>query len=165
MIQQKKTYRFSDDTVITEQNIRQIGELIALSSVRTRMIHSTRDLYYVFQNLYIATYLHQATLIIIQKGFISCLCDIIRAIIRIIRRCAILGLARQTTYAVIGVSVVVSVISYTRDVTVFIVRCLSVGNTNEQHDLAEWLCSAVCRCVIRNKNSNEFHLLVLFIYF
>ncbi len=26
MIQQKKTYRFSDDTVITEQNIRQIGE-------------------------------------------------------------------------------------------------------------------------------------------
>ena len=52
MIQQKKTYRFSDDTVITEQNIRQIGELIALSSVRTRMIHSTRDLYYVFQRLY-----------------------------------------------------------------------------------------------------------------
>ena len=52
MIQQQKTYRFSDDTVITEQNIRQIGELIALSSVRTRMIHSTRDLYYVYQNLY-----------------------------------------------------------------------------------------------------------------
>ena len=52
MIQQKKIYRFSDDTVITEQNIRKIGELIALSSVRTRMIHSTRDLYYVFQNLY-----------------------------------------------------------------------------------------------------------------
>ena len=52
MIQQQKTYRFSDDTVITEQNIRQIGELIALSSVRTRMIHSTRDLYYVCQNLY-----------------------------------------------------------------------------------------------------------------
>ncbi len=39
MIQQKKTYRFSDDTIITEQNIREIGELIALSSVRTRMIH------------------------------------------------------------------------------------------------------------------------------
>lgn len=52
MIQQQKNYRFSDDTVITEQNIRQIGELIALSSVRTRMIHSTRDLYYVYQNLY-----------------------------------------------------------------------------------------------------------------
>ena len=52
MIQQQKTSRFSDDTVITEQNIRQIGELIALSSVRTRMIHSTRDLYYVYQNLY-----------------------------------------------------------------------------------------------------------------
>ena len=52
MIQQKKTYRFSDDTVITEKNIRRVGELIALSSVRTRMIHSTRDLYYVFQNLY-----------------------------------------------------------------------------------------------------------------
>lgn len=52
MIQQQKTYRFSDDTVITEQNIRQIGELIALSSVRTRMIHSARDLYYVYQNLY-----------------------------------------------------------------------------------------------------------------
>ena len=33
MIQQK-TYCFSDDTVITEQNIRQIGELIALSSVK-----------------------------------------------------------------------------------------------------------------------------------
>ena len=58
MIQQKKTYRFSDDTVITEQNIRQIGELIALSSVRTRMIHSTRDLYYVFQNLYKDIYCH-----------------------------------------------------------------------------------------------------------
>ena len=56
MIQQKKTYRFSDDTIITEQNIRQIGELIALSSVRTRMIHSTRDLYYVFQNLYNVRY-------------------------------------------------------------------------------------------------------------
>ena len=52
MIQQQKTYRFSDDTIITEQNIRQIGELIALSSVRTRMIHSARDLYYVYQNLY-----------------------------------------------------------------------------------------------------------------
>lgn len=52
MIQQQKTYRFSDDTVITELNIRKIGELIALSSVRTRMIHSTRDLYYVYQNLY-----------------------------------------------------------------------------------------------------------------
>ena len=58
MIQQKKTYRFSDDTVITEQNIRKIGELIALSSVRTRMIHSTRDLYYVFQNLYKDIYCH-----------------------------------------------------------------------------------------------------------
>ena len=58
MIQQKKIYRFSDDTVITEQNIRQIGELIALSSVRTRMIHSTRDLYYVFQNLYKDIYCH-----------------------------------------------------------------------------------------------------------
>ncbi len=58
MIQQKKTYRFSDDTIITEQNIRQIGELIALSSVRTRMIHSTRDLYYVFQNLYKDIYCH-----------------------------------------------------------------------------------------------------------
>ena len=58
MIQQQKTYRFSDDTVITEQNIRQIGELIALSSVRTRMIHSTRDLYYVFQNLYKDIYCH-----------------------------------------------------------------------------------------------------------
>ena len=52
MIQQQKNYRFSDDTVITEQNIRRIGELIALSSVRTRMIHSTHDLYYVYQNLY-----------------------------------------------------------------------------------------------------------------
>ena len=52
MIQQQKTYRFSNDTVITEQNIRPIGERIALSSVRTRMIHSTRDLYYVYQNLY-----------------------------------------------------------------------------------------------------------------
>ena len=58
MIQQQKTYRFSDDTVITEQNIRQIGELIALSSVRTRMLHSTRDLYYVFQNLYKDIYCH-----------------------------------------------------------------------------------------------------------
>ena len=58
MIQQQKTYRFSDDTVITEQNIRQIGELIALSSVRTRMIHSTRDLYYVFQRLYKDIYCH-----------------------------------------------------------------------------------------------------------
>ena len=58
MIQKQKTYRFSDDTVITEQNIRQIGELIALSSVRTRMIHSTRDLYYVFQNLYKDIYCH-----------------------------------------------------------------------------------------------------------
>ena len=58
MMQQKKTYRFSDDTVITEQNIRQIGELIALSSVRTRMIHSTRDLYYVFQRLYKDIYCH-----------------------------------------------------------------------------------------------------------
>ena len=58
MIQQKKIYRFSDDTIITEQNIRQIGELIALSSVRTRMIHSTRDLYYVFQNLYKDIYCH-----------------------------------------------------------------------------------------------------------
>ena len=58
MIQQKKSYRFSDDTVITEQNIRKIGELIALSSVRTRMIHSTRDLYYVFQNLYKDIYCH-----------------------------------------------------------------------------------------------------------
>ena len=58
MIQQKKIYRFSDDTVITEQNIRQIGELIALSSVRTRMIHSTRDLYYVFQKLYKDIYCH-----------------------------------------------------------------------------------------------------------
>ena len=58
MIQQKKTYRFSDDTIITEQNIRKIGELIALSSVRTRMIHSTRDLYYVFQNLYKDIYCH-----------------------------------------------------------------------------------------------------------
>ena len=58
MIQQQKTYRFSDDTIITEQNIRQIGELIALSSVRTRMIHSTRDLYYVFQNLYKDIYCH-----------------------------------------------------------------------------------------------------------
>ena len=36
MIQQKKNYRFSDDTVITEQNIRKICELIALSSVRTQ---------------------------------------------------------------------------------------------------------------------------------
>jgi len=52
MIQQQKTYRFSNDTVITEQNIRPIGERIALSSVRTRMIHSARDLYYVYQNLY-----------------------------------------------------------------------------------------------------------------
>ena len=52
MIPQKKTYRFSDETSIAEQNIRKIGELIALSSVRTRMIHSTRDLYYVYQNLY-----------------------------------------------------------------------------------------------------------------
>ena len=58
MIQQQKTYRFSDDTVITERNIRQIGELIALSSVRTRMIHSTRDLYYVFQRLYKDIYCH-----------------------------------------------------------------------------------------------------------
>ena len=58
MIQQKKTYRFRDDTVITEQNIRQIGELIALNSVRTRMIHSTRDLYYVFQCLYKDIYCH-----------------------------------------------------------------------------------------------------------
>ena len=58
MMQQKKTYRFSDDTIITEQNIRKIGELIALSSVRTRMIHSTRDLYYVFQNLYKDIYCH-----------------------------------------------------------------------------------------------------------
>ena len=58
MIQQKKTYRFSDDIVITEQNIRQIGELIALNSVRTRMIHSTRDLYYVFQCLYKDIYCH-----------------------------------------------------------------------------------------------------------
>ena len=58
MIQQKKTYRFSDDTVITEKNIRRVGELIALSSVRTRMIHSTRDLYYVFQNLYKDIYCH-----------------------------------------------------------------------------------------------------------
>ena len=58
MIQQKKTYHFSDDTIITEQNIRKIGELIALSSVRTRMIHSTRDLYYVFQNLYKDIYCH-----------------------------------------------------------------------------------------------------------
>ena len=58
MIQQQKTYRFSDDTVITEQNIRQIVELIALSSVRTQMIHSTRDLYYVFQNLYKDIYCH-----------------------------------------------------------------------------------------------------------
>ena len=35
-----------------------IGELIALSSVRTRMIHSTRDLYYIFQNLYKDIYCH-----------------------------------------------------------------------------------------------------------
>ena len=60
MIQQKKTYRFSDDTIITEENIRKIGELIALSSVRARMIHSTRDLYYVFQNLYKDIYCHTA---------------------------------------------------------------------------------------------------------
>ena len=58
MIQQQKTYRFSDNTVITKQNIRKIGELIALSSVRTRMIHSTRDLYYVFQRLYKDIYCH-----------------------------------------------------------------------------------------------------------
>ena len=52
MIPQKKTYRFSDETIIAEQNIRKIGELIALGSVRTQMIHSARDLYYVYQNLY-----------------------------------------------------------------------------------------------------------------
>ena len=68
MIQQKKTYRFSDDTVITEQNIRQIGELIALSSVRTRMIHSTRDLYYVFQNLYKDIYCHTERIILTQTA-------------------------------------------------------------------------------------------------
>ena len=38
--------------IIAEQNIRKIGELIALGSVRTQMIHSARDLYYVYQNLY-----------------------------------------------------------------------------------------------------------------
>ena len=68
MIQQKKPYRFSDDTVITEQNIRQIGELIALGSVRTRMIHSTRDLYYVFQNLYKDIYCHTERIILTKTA-------------------------------------------------------------------------------------------------
>ena len=54
--------------MITEQNIRKIGELIALSSVRTRMIHSTRDLYYVFHKLYKDIYCHTERIILTQTA-------------------------------------------------------------------------------------------------
>lgn len=47
----KRQYILDDDVVITEDNIKKIGELIALLTIRTVMCHSGKDLYRLYDGL------------------------------------------------------------------------------------------------------------------